>query len=58
MLGMHKELSVSKWEKCFCKCFTVCSTVLSVQRNFVSHSVLYSGAYLSDIYLTCPADRL
>ena len=50
-----EELSVLKCENCFHLRFTVCNFTLSVWLNFVSQSVLYSAAYLSDrhqIYLT------
>ena len=52
-----EELSVLKRENCFRLLFTVCNFMLSVLLKFVSQSVLYSGAYLSDhhkIYLTWP----
>ena len=52
-----EELSVLIQQNCFCLLFAVCNFSLSIQLNFVSQSVLYSRAYLSDcyqFYLTSP----
>ena len=57
-----EELSVLKWENCFCLLLMECNFMFSadLRLNFVGQSVLYSTAYLSDRYqnyLTRPADR-
>ena len=45
----HRELSVLTRENCFCLLLTVCYLMLSELLNFVVQSVLYSGAYLSNL---------